>query len=82
MKNNLVSVIIPTRYRLRLLKNAISSVLSQTILPFQIIIIDDENSKNSKHTLNKIKKKSKKIKIFNTKKNRGVAFANYNGKCF
>ena len=40
-KKNLVSVIIPTRYRLRLLKKAIKSALDQSITPNQIIIVDD-----------------------------------------
>ena len=57
MKNNLVSVIIPTRYRLRLLKNAISSVLSQTILPFQIIIIDDACEHKVERYILKLKSK-------------------------
>tara|TARA_Y100000768_G_scaffold386658_1_gene375600 strand:- start:288 stop:1031 length:744 start_codon:yes stop_codon:yes gene_type:complete len=71
----LVSIIVPYFNDPEYINQSINSALNQTYKKIEIIIIDDENSKNSKETLNKIKKKSKKIKIYNTKKNRGVAFA-------
>lgn len=41
METALVSVIIPTFNRERYLKEAIASVLNQTLLPFEVIVLDD-----------------------------------------
>ncbi len=69
----LVSVIIPYFKDEKNISKSISSVLNQSYKNIEIIIIDDENSKNSKKILNKLK--HKKIKILYTKKNLGVAKA-------
>ena len=62
----LVSVIIPYFKDEKNISKSISSVLNQSYKNIEIIIIDDENSKNSKKILNKLK--HKKIKILYTKK--------------
>ena len=71
----LVSIIVPYFNDPANIQYCINSALKQSYDRIEIIIVDDENSISSKKILNKLKKKSKKIKIFNTKKNRGVAFA-------
>ena len=68
-----VSVIIPYFKDEKNISKSIASVLNQNYKNIEIIIIDDENSKNSKKILNKLK--HKKIKILYTKKNLGVAKA-------
>ena len=69
----LVSVIIPYYKDEQNIHSSINSVLRQSYKKIEIIIIDDENSKKSFKILSKFK--SKNIKIFNTKKNLGVARA-------
>jgi len=71
----LVSVIIPYYRCKNYILKAVNSVIKQTYRNFELIIIDDENSSESKSLLIKIKKKSKKIKIFSTVKNAGAGFA-------
>lgn len=71
----LVSVIIPYFNDRENIGRCVYSVLKQNYPKIEIIIIDDENSFISKKILNKFLKKNKKIRIFNTKKNRGVSFA-------
>ena len=60
-KKNSISVIIPTRKRLKLLKNALRSVINQSTLPEQIIVIDDASENKVKRYINILK--SKYIKI-------------------
>ncbi len=71
----LVSIIIPYFNDPKNIKSCVQSALSQNYSKIEIIIIDDENSINSKKILKKIRKLNKKIKILSTKKNKGVAFA-------
>ena len=69
----LVSVIIPYYQDEKNIYESVSSALNQNYNKIEVIIIDDENSKNSKKILSKFK--HKKIKIFKTYKNSGVAKA-------
>ena len=71
----LVSIIIPYFNDPINIRSCIDSVLNQTYKNFEIIIIDDENTLNSKKILKKLSKKNKKIKIFFTKKNLGVSYS-------
>lgn len=71
----LVSIIIPY-YRCKdYIFKSVNSVINQSYKNWELIIIDDENSKDSKYLLNEIKAKHKKIKIFSTKSNVGVGLA-------
>jgi len=69
----LVSVIIPYFKDERNIYSSVSSALKQSYNKIEIIIIDDENSKHSQYILSKLR--NKKIKIFKTQKNSGVAKA-------
>ena len=64
----LVSIVIPYYNDEKNIYLSVSSALKQTYENIEIIIIDNENSFLSKKILEKIKKKSKKIKIFRNKK--------------
>ena len=75
----LVSVIIPYFKDEANIENAIESALNQTHKKIEIIIIDDENSTDSKKTINKLKKKFKFIKVISTLKNLGVSIARNKG---
>ena len=64
----LVSIVIPYYNDEINIYLSISSALKQSYKNIEIIIIDNENSLASKKILEKISKKSKKIKIFGNKK--------------
>lgn len=53
----MISVIIPTHKRPVLLKRAIESVLNQTVLPLEIIVVDDAGSKESEKVVNSFNSK-------------------------
>ena len=74
----LVSVIIPYFNDELNINKSVLSALNQTYKNIEIIIIDDENTKNSIDVLKKFIKE-KRIKIIRNKKNLGVAFARNKG---
>lgn len=77
IKKPLVSIIIPTYNREKYIKRAINSVLSQSFQDFEIIIIDDGSTDNTKKILEPYLK-DKRIKyIF--QKNQKVSRARNNG---
>lgn len=58
MEKHRVSICIPTCNRLAFLKEAIDSCLSQRLLPYEIIIGDDSENKDTEHFVNSINIKS------------------------
>ena len=76
-----VSVIIPTFNRLSLISRAIDSVLSQTIKPFEIIVVDDGSSDNTSTFIKNNYKSVKLIKQNNlgVSKARNVGIKNSSG---
>ncbi len=70
--SSLVSVIIPYYKKEKYIEKTIKSILQQTYRKFELIIIDDENTKFSKKLLTNIKKKDKRIKLFFNLKNLGA----------
>jgi teichuronic acid biosynthesis glycosyltransferase TuaG len=71
----LVSIVVPYYQCKDYIFQSVNSVINQTYKNWELIIIDDENSKSSESLLNKIKGKNKNIKIFSTKSNVGVGQA-------
>jgi len=71
----LVSIIIPYYQCKDYISKSVNSVINQTYKNWELIIIDDENTKSSESLLNKIKSKHNNIKIFYTKANVGVGLA-------
>lgn len=57
-----VSIIIPTYNRARFIKEAINSVLSQDFQDYEIIVVDDGSTDNTKEIINSLK--NKKIRYF------------------
>ncbi|MBL4899048.1 MAG: glycosyltransferase family 2 protein [Colwellia sp.] len=73
-----VSVIIPTYNRNELVLDAIDSVLEQTFQNFEIIIVDDGSTDDTKTHIDKYQKKDTRIKyIF--QENQGVSIARNTG---
>ena len=75
----LVSVIIPYFSDKKNIKNAVKSASQQTYKQLEIIIIDDENSKESQKILINLKKEFKKIKIISNLRQMGVSHARNKG---
>ena len=71
----LVSIITPYYQSKEYIFQSVKSVIQQTYKNWELIIVDDENSEESKYLLDKIKIKHKNIKIFSTKNNIGPGFA-------
>ena len=75
--NPLISCIIPTFNRRQLLKEAIESVLNQTYDNWELIIIDDQSTDNTKEMVESYIKKDKRIKYYLNPKKGGNAARNY-----
>lgn len=75
MSNNFdvkISVIIPFYRRQHVFEETLNSVLSQTLLPYEIIVVDDASGGDALEYLNKF---SSKIRIVALPRNGGVSFA-------
>ena len=71
----LVSIIIPYYKDKTNIFYSVKSAINQSYRNTEILIIDDENSNESKKHLSNIKNTSTKIKVISTKKNLGVSQA-------
>jgi glycosyltransferase involved in cell wall biosynthesis len=72
-----VSVIIPTYNRAKLVERAINSVLVQTFKDFELFIIDDASTDNTKQIVKKFR--DERIKIIHHQKNKGGSAARNTG---
>lgn len=72
-----VSVIIPTFNRARLVERAMRSVLAQTIEDFEIIVIDDASTDNTRWVVDRID--DSRIRYLHHESNRGGAAARNSG---
>lgn len=79
MKFEDLSVIIPTYNRAPLLERAIASVLKQTVLPREIIIIDDGSDDQTGHLVKCLENVSDVKLLYFKQKNRGPASARNRG---
>lgn len=62
MDKPLISVIIPTYNRALLLKRTVNSVLNQTLEDFELIIVDDGSTDNTKELVHDLMKKDSRVK--------------------
>lgn len=74
----LISVIMPTYNRAKIIKSAISSVLNQTYANFELIIVDDKSTDETKKVLKEFEK-NKKIKTIFLNENKGPSYARNKG---
>ncbi|HOK35557.1 MAG TPA: glycosyltransferase family 2 protein [Candidatus Pacearchaeota archaeon] len=70
-----ISVIIPTYNRKDLLPRALQSVLNQTYKDFELIIVDDGSTDNTKEIVEEFQKKDPRIFYLRNEKNNGQAAA-------
>jgi len=78
-KKPLVSVIIPTFNRKRLIKKAIESVLNQSYKNFELIIVDDGSTDGTEGFIKKLSRKNKKIRYIKNKHKKGLPGARNQG---
>ncbi len=73
-RNPLISVIVPNYNHARFLKQRIDSILSQTLTDFELILLDDCSSDNSREILTEYEKDSRVSHIIFNDKNSGSTF--------
>jgi glycosyltransferase involved in cell wall biosynthesis len=71
----LVSVIIPTYNRAHIINRAIESVLSQTLIDWELIIVDDGSVDDTWSLLEKYARENNNIKVYRHEKNKGISAA-------
>jgi glycosyltransferase involved in cell wall biosynthesis len=69
----MISVIMTNYNREKILKEAIDSILNQTYIDFELIIIDDGSTDSSVDIIKSYK--DKRIKLFINKKNKGIVYS-------
>lgn len=74
-----VSVIIPTYNRAHLIEKSVQSVLNQTYQDFELIVVDDGSTDNTKELVQNLQKKDSRIKYVKHEKNKGAAAARNTG---
>lgn len=74
MPNSKISVIMPVYNTEKYLWEAIQSILDQTFMDFELIIIDDGSTDSSWNIIQEHSKKDKRIKAFQNKKNKRLVF--------
>ena len=74
-----VSVIIPTYNRAHSIVSAIQSVLNQTYQGFEIIVVDDGSTDNTKEIMREIQTQDKRIRYIGYEKNKGAPTARNTG---
>jgi glycosyltransferase involved in cell wall biosynthesis len=79
MKNPKLSIIIPVYNGEKTLKNCLNSILNQNFKNFELIIINNNSSDNTKSIIGKFIRKNSKIKYFFEKK-QGIGNARYKGE--
>jgi glycosyltransferase involved in cell wall biosynthesis len=75
--NPVVSIIMPTYNRANMIGMAIDSVLKQTYKNWELLIIDNESTDNTKDIVEKFLASDKRIKYHNVKKNLIIGIASY-----
>ena len=66
-----VSIITPTYNSEKFIERTAKSVLNQTFIDWEWIIVDDMSNDNTKEILNKLKKQDKRIKCYFSEENKG-----------
>jgi len=78
-KNPTVSIIIPTYNRAHLIGRVIQSVLNQIYQDFEIIVVNDGSTDNTKEVIRKFQERDERIKYIKHNKNKGASAARNTG---
>lgn len=73
--NKIVSIIMPAYNSEKFIGFSIESVLKQTLKNWELIIINDGSTDNTKKIIEEFKKKDERIKVINLPMNKGIANA-------
>ena len=76
---SLVSIILPYFNKKEFIKDTINSILKQTYQDFEIILIDDELTSNSKEILDEIKNLDTRIIVLKNSGNIGAGYSRNEG---
>lgn len=68
------SVILPTFNCQSYINDAINSILQQTYSNFELIIVDDYSTDNTKSIVNNYKLRDKRISLYSNKTNKGLPY--------
>ena len=79
MEENLVSIVVPVYNSEKFLKETIKTVTEQTYKNWELILVNDCSTDNSKSTIEKYAKEDNRIKVINLKENSGAAIARNTG---
>lgn len=77
--SSLISIIMPTYKREKMIAEAIDSVLKQTYENFEIIIIDDCSPDNTENFIKETYANNEKVKYYKNEKNSGAGISRKNG---
>ena len=70
----IVSVVMPVYNAERFLRYSIDSVLSQTYVDFELILVNDCSKDNSLMIMREYEQKDSRVKVFSNEQNRGVSY--------
>ena len=70
-----ISIIIPNYNKEKYIEKCVNSVLEQSYMPKEIIIVDDCSTDNSRRIIEKLAKENETIKLICPKTNGGVSKA-------
>jgi glycosyltransferase involved in cell wall biosynthesis len=76
-KNPLVSIIMPTYNRANMISLAINSILEQSYTNWELLVIDNESTDNTKEIVEKFSKEDSRIFYYNVKKDHKIGIASY-----
>lgn len=77
IQNPLVSIIMPTYNRAHMISLAINSILAQSYQNWELLVIDNESSDNTKDVVEKFSETDQRIKYYNVKKDHKIGIARY-----
>ncbi len=69
-----ISVIMPVYNASRFLRESIDSVLKQTYIDFELILVNDGSKDKSLHIMREYESTDKRVRVFSNDRNRGVSY--------
>lgn len=73
----MISIVIPTFNRAKILKDNLMNILNQTYSDFEVIIIDDNSIDNTKEVIENIP--DKRVRYYKNKENKGACYSRNRG---